>query len=829
MTSPSPSETHQAMGADSPTAIPSARLDTFPTSYAQQRLWLLEQVLTTGAVYNASHTLRLKGVLEVSALERALAEVVQRHESLRTHFALVDGAPMQVVTSRLSVRLAAEEVAGEAQAFVMAQAEAQRGFDLARGPLWRARLLRLSADEHWLQLTLHHIVTDGWSTQVLMRELSQLYAAYRAGEASPLAPLPVQYADYAVWQRQWLEGAVLARQLAYWREALAELPVLELPTDRRRPVVSSYRGGRVAFVLPAALTSALKALGRREGATLFMTLLAAYQVLLSRYSGQDDVAVGVASAGRSRPEVEGLIGFFVNMLVLRGDLSGAPSFSVYLARVRERALAAYAHQDIPFEKLVEELAPKRDLSRNPLFQVSLVLHNMPASEWALPGLTVARVEGVSSERAKFDLTLSLGERAGELHGAFEYAEDLFDAATIERMARHWRVLLEAVVVTPEVSIARLPLLEAAERAQLLAQAMGPAVPLPTRCVHELFAAQAQRTPQALAVVQGGRQLTYGELDARANQLAQHLRTLGVGPDVLVALCAERSLELVVGMLGILKAGGAYVPLDPGYPAERLALMLEDTQAPVLLTQAALLGQLPRFGGEVICLERDAARWATRPCLPPPGSSAPGDLAYVIYTSGSTGTPKGVMIEHRSLANHMQWMQRRFPLAPDDRVLQKTPASFDAAVWEFHAPLLAGATLVLAEPGAHRVPAEIVSALREHRITILQLVPSMLAALLDRPGLTDCPSLRRLYVGGEALPRDVVQRFRAQCPAQLINLYGPTEVTIDSTFAVCDDDQPSTVVAIGRPIDNVNAYVLDKAGELVPYGTPGELHLSGADP
>ena len=503
------------------------------------------------------------------------------------------------------------------QARTQAQADAlvlaRQGFALTQPPLLRMALYRVAETTHLLVVVIHHIVTDGWSMAVLCRELGALYA----GHGASLPVLPVQYPDYALWQRERLQGAVLERQLAYWRTQLADLTTLELPTDHPRPPVQSHRGACHPLALSAGLTAALKQLSQRERVTLYMTLLAAFQVLLARYSGQDDIAIGSPIAGRSQRELEGLIGFFVNTLVLRSDLSGNPRFRDLLARVRETALDAYAHQELPFEKLVEELSPERDMSRNPLIQVMFALQNVPHAELTLPGLETTRLD-LDTTTAKFDLTLSLTEQPEGLSGVIEYATDLFDATTIARLAGHFTTLLEGIVADPETPIAELPLLTAAEREQLLVQWNDTAVDYPRdRCIHQLFEQQAARTPDATAVVFEDTRLSYAELNARANQLAHHLITLGVGPDVLVGLCLERSLDLVVGLLGILKAGGAYVPLDPGYPATRLAFMLEDTQAPVLLTQHKLLGQLPPYAGHVLCLDRDPSLLAAQPDTDPP--------------------------------------------------------------------------------------------------------------------------------------------------------------------------------------------------------------------
>jgi hypothetical protein len=552
-------------------------------SFGQQRLWMVDQLLSDKSAYNDPRAVRLTGPLDVRALEAALCEIVRRHDVLRTSFALVDGELRQVVAPASAQVLQVEDLSGlaanerEACARRLAKAEAALPFDLARGPLIRIRVLRLAVEEHWLLVTQHHVITDRWSAAVFARELSRLYVAFSRGEDSPLRELPVQYADYADWQRELLAGEKLEGLLSYWATALAELPVLDLPTDRPRPPVASFEGERVEFKIAQELAQGLKALGHRQKATLFMTLLAAFHVLLHRLTGQEDIAVGVPIAGRNRLELEELIGFFVNSLVLRGDLRGDPSFRAYLARVRSVALDAYAHAELPFEKLVERLAPSRDLSSNPLFGVAFQLANTPPIELELMGLVAQRVEGVSPETAKFDLMLAMNETADGLLARWEYSTDLFDAATIERMAGHFETLLGGIVADAEQCIGQLPLLNAAERRRLLVQWNDTAIDYPRdRCIHQLFEAQVARTPGAVAVVFEDEALTYAELNARANQLARHLIALGAGAETLVGICMERSLEMVVGLLGILKAGGAYVPLDPTYPQQRLAFMLEDT-------------------------------------------------------------------------------------------------------------------------------------------------------------------------------------------------------------------------------------------------------------
>jgi len=808
----------------------------FPVSFAQQRLWLLDRLLPMGSVYSVSKLYRLSGELKVEALRGALDDLLERHESLRTRFEFEESGPVQLVAAHQRMELQVDDLEAlelserEVEARRRVQAEVQAPFDLGRGPLIRGRLLRLSEREHWLLLALHHIITDGWSSGVLARELSELYGVRLRGESASLPALPVQYADYAVWQREWLQGEVLERQLAYWKPALAELPVLELPTDRPRPAVASFRGGRTSFVIDAELTRRLKELGRSERATLFMTLLAAFQVLLYRYSGQEDIAVGAPIAGRVRPELAGLIGFFVNTLVLRGDLSGDPSFGEYLGRVRDRALEAYAHQDLPFEKLVEELKPKRDLSRNPLFQVALAMQNTPPGELRLEGLEVEVLTDreLAIESAKFDLQFSLSEAKGELHTRVEYALDLFDASTIERMVGHWRVLLEAIATDPAQSISRLPLLTPAERQQLTAGSdTTVADEARSLCAHELFERQVVRTPHAVAAVMGDRSLSYAELNARANRLAHYLRTLGVGPETLVGVCVERSLDLMMGLLAIWKAGGVYVPLDPGYPGKRLQFMLKDTEAAVLLTSEGLLSRIPDGARERLCLDSEAWKYATQPAENPAPRARLSSLAYVIYTSGSTGTPKGAMIEHASLVNHAAAMLRHFALRDGDCVLQASPLGFDQSVWQMLVPLAAGARVALLDAEAHRSAGDVIEAVLRYRVTILRIVPTMVAALARETSFARCAMLRLVISAGDVLEARVAAEFAQRSDALLVNAYGPTETTLVSTFWTCEKSDGAIRIPIGVPIDNVTTYVLDRHDQLVPIGVQGELCIGGA--
>jgi amino acid adenylation domain-containing protein len=812
----------EGLRAPVPPVVPVPREGGLPLSFAQERLWFLDQLQPGSAAYNVPAAVRLTGNLDVVLLIASAREVVRRHESLRTTFEDRGGEPVQVIAPELALAVPLVDLgalpaeAREAEARRLASAEARRPFDLQTGPLVRVSLLRLGEREHAALVVFHHIVSDGWSMGVFLSELAGLY------RGSPLPPLPVQYADFAHWQRRWLAGEVLEAELASWRERLAGAPrTLELPTDRPRPAVPALRGRQLAVAVPPELTEALVRLGRREGVTPFMTLLALFQTLLGRLAGSGEVPVGTPIAGRNRREIEGLIGFFVNTLVLSTDLSGGPDVRELLRRAREVSLHGYAHQDLPFERLVEELQPERDFSRNPLFQVMFALQNAPFTALDLPALRLEPIEAESGT-AKFDLTLSLREQGGGLRGVLEYGTALFDAATPERWWRSFLVLLAAAVEDPERRVASLPLLDARERQQLLVEWNdGGVATWGDRVLPELLAAQAARTPDAVALVCGDERVSYAELERSAVRLAHALRRLGVGPEDIVALHLERGLELITAMLATLKAGGAYLPLDPALPAERRKFLLEDSKARVVLTRdpAAV-----NASGPVLSLEPG---WEDR--LPEPEGLLPSGLlpahpAYVIYTSGSTGQPKGVVIPHSALVNHMLWMQESLPLTPEDRVLQKTPAHFDASVWEIWAPLLAGARLVLARPDGHRDPDYLVVALREHGITVLQVVPTLLRALLEQEGLDQCRTLRRLCAGGEALTADLRDGFFALgLDAELVNFYGPTEVTIDSVWTRVGREG---AVPIGRPVANTRVWLLDAWGEPVPTGVAGHLHLGG---
>ncbi|MGH8366981.1 MAG: amino acid adenylation domain-containing protein, partial [Pseudomonas sp.] len=805
-------------------------------SYAQQRMWFLWQLDPASGAYNLPGAVRLKGALSLPAIEQAFASLVARHETLRTVFQrqaddrlLQVAAQSPLVVEQLDFSALAP---AEREQAVMQAATLQSllPFDLANGPLLRVQLLKLAEQEHVLLLTLHHIVSDGWSMNVLIDEFIRCYDAHERHELPPLAPLPIQYSDYALWQRRWLEAGEQARQLEYWQARLGdEHPVLELPIDHPRPAMPSYQGTRHDFAIDPALAAQLRSCAQKHNVTLFMLLLGAFNVLLHRYTGQGDIRVGVPIANRNRSEVEGLIGFFVNTQVLRTELTGQTRVDELLQGIKEHALGAQAHQELPFERLVEALKVERSLSHTPLFQV-MYNHQPQVADIAAvntaSGLELSLVQW-QGRTTQFDLSLDTYEKSGTLHAALTYANDLFDAATIERMARHWLSLLQAMVADGSQRIGELPMLAAAEQHVLVHDWNQTAEAYPTeRGIHHLIEDQVQRTPHAVALVFGATQLTYAQLDARANQLAHALREQGVGPDVLVGICIERSIEMVVGLLAILKAGGAYVPLDPEYPRERLAYMIEDSGIGLLLSQQSLLSTLPVDGIHVIALDQ-AQGWLDDYGREPLAVNVHAlNLAYVIYTSGSTGKPKGAGNSHRALVNRLCWMQQAYGLDASDAVLQKTPFSFDVSVWEFFWPLMSGARLVVAAPGEHREPARLIETIGEHAITTLHFVPSMLQAFIHEPGVQACASLKRIVCSGEALALDAQLQVFAKLPgAGLYNLYGPTEAAIDVTHWTCIDEGADSV-PIGRPIANLGTYILDAQLNPVPAGVSGELYLGG---
>ncbi|QLE43120.1 amino acid adenylation domain-containing protein [Nostoc sp. C052] len=800
--------------------------ESAPLSFAQQRVWFLQQLQPDSRAYIVSNAQRLKGNLNTSVLQQSLDAIAIHHEALRTNFITsLDGSPIQVIRTPQSVELKVIKVTQEQVEYFLKQ-EAQRPFNLETDLMLRATLLQIDEQEHILLLVMHHIASDGWSIGILWQQLAAVYQAFLSGKPSPLAKLPIQYADFAVWQHQWLSGEILSDQINYWKTQLAGAKtVLELPTDRPRPPIQTYQGAVQSLIIPQSLSAALKELSRREGVTLFMTLLAAFGTTLHRYTGQEDILIGSPIAGRNQVETEGLIGFFVNTLAIRTNLSGNPSFRQLLSQVREVTLGAYSHQHLPFEKLVEALQPERNLSHSPLFQVMFAFHNTPRELWELPGLNITPLE-VHSGAAKFELTLDLEETSEGIKGGIEYNTDLFDATTIARMVGHFQTLLEGIVANTEQHIANLPLLTAAERHQLLVEWNDTQTDYDlSECLHQLFAAQVEKTPDAIAVKFADKHLTYSELNSRANQLAHYLQTCGVQPNVLVAICVERSLEMVVGLLGILKAGGAYVPLDPEYPQERLAYMLGDCQPAVLLTQRDLVDRLPT-SSQKVCLDSDWETISQQSNCNPNSSVQPLDIAYVIYTSGSTGKPKGAMNTHRGICNRLVWMQDAYKLTESDRVLQKTPFSFDVSVWEFFWPLLTGARLVMAKPGGQRDATYLINTIAQEEITTLHFVPSMLQIFLETKGLEGCKSLKRVFCSGEALPVDLQERFFEPMGCELHNLYGPTEAAIDVTFWQCQRESNLKSVPIGRAIANTQLYILDSHLQPVPLGAIGELYIGG---
>jgi amino acid adenylation domain-containing protein len=796
-------------------------------------LWFLHQLEPDSPAYNQPKALRLSGALRIDLVQRALTALVDRHEVLRTTFTAVDGSPVQVVRATRPVELPLSDLSGvpiaerEAELQRRILAISRRPFDLARDPMLRAALLRLDAEEHLLLLVTHHIASDAWSKTVLYQDLAAFYEALAAGKPAVLPALPIQYADFACWQRQRLQGEALQSQLAYWKQQLRDAPpLLELPRDRPRPAVQGDRGAREPVTLSAALSQALGALSQREGTTLFMTLLAGFYALLHRYTGQDDLVIGSPVAGRSRVETERLIGFFLNTLVLRLRVAGNPSFRELLQNVRRVTLEAYTHQGLPFEMLVDEMQPERHRSRSPLHQVIFTLRNTPTALPEISGLKIREVD-IDGRTAKYDLALLLMEEAGRLQGWLEYNTDLFEVATIRRLLGHYQTLLEGIVADPDRRLANLPLLTDAERQQLLIDWNRTKADYPKEaCIHHLLEAQVECTPEAVAVVFAEQQLNYRELNTRANQLAHYLRGLGVGPETRVGLCLERSVEMVVGLLGILKAGAAYVPLDPHSPKERLAFLLGDSQAAVLLTQQRLLANLPTPQTPVVCLDTGWDLVSRHSAANPLADVSAQNLAYVIYTSGSTGTPKGVLVSHANLVHSTaaRWIYYRDPV----RSFLLLPSfAFDCSVAGIFWTLTQGGVLVLPASASSVDVPQLCSLIRAHRISHVLTIPSLYAAMLQEGRTEALPSLRTVIVAGESCPLGLVEEHRRRLGhASLFNEYGPTEGTVWSTVYHCDSHSPETSVPIGRPIANVEIYLLDEHLQPVPVGVPAELYIGG---
>ncbi|MCK5056392.1 MAG: amino acid adenylation domain-containing protein, partial [Candidatus Aminicenantes bacterium] len=813
---------------------PVKRGETIPLSFAQQRLWFLDQFEPDTASYNIYHALRLSGHLNLEVLNSTFNEIVHRHEALRTVFTSKDGIPSQVVLKAVRFVLPVvdleqlPEAEGKDTAEQLAIEEANSPFDLSRGPLFRATLLHLGETNHILLLTIHHIVSDGWSLGVLVSEMKDLYTAFYTGQPSPLPDLPVQYVDFSTWQRQWLSGDVLESQLSYWREQLGgDLPALELPSDYPRPASQTFPGKTRDFDFPADLTRDLNELARREGCTLFMVLLSVFKVLLNRYTGQTDITVGTPIANRNRTEIESLIGFFVNTLVLRSDLSENPTFQELLSRVREVSLAAYAHQDVPFEMLVDILAPERDMSHSPLFQVLFALQNVPIESLELPGLKLEFLD-LGRRTSKFDLSVYLFEDEDRLFGQVEYNTDLFSEHTIERFIGHYRVLLESAAADAKQPLSELALLTAEEREQILVKWNDTAAEYPHEaCIHDLFAARVDEAPGRVAVVCGEDHLTFSELDARANQLAHHLRRSGVKEETLVGVCMERSLGLPAALLGIFKAGGYYVPMDPTYPRERLAMMLEDISsfmpgnAPMLLSMRHFSDLFPGYSGDMILLDKEDSTIAALPRSAPQSLSCADHLAYTIFTSGSTGRPKGVQIHHRGMVNFLNSMRKTPGLNNNDILLSVTTLSFDISVLELFLPLTTGACVVLIDSETAADGAGLLKQMYRSCASVIQATPATYR-LLTAAGWSHSEGLRVLC-GGEELPSDLAAGLLSR-GVNLWNMYGPTETTIwSSVFKV---NPGFAVVSIGSPIDNTRMYILDRYLNPVPVGVPGELYIGG---
>jgi len=808
--------------------------EKIPLSFAEERLWLLDRLDPGTSLYNIPFGLTLKGRLDVAVLQHSLGEILRRHEILRTRFESENGRPLQIIGPAVPVEMpvddlsALPEAARKDQLQGVCHTESRRPFDLQKDLLFRARLFRLGPAEHFLFLNLHHIAADGWSVGILLRELTVLYQESITARPSSLPQLTIQYADFAVWQRERLQGEALARQVDYWKKQLDGAPALvELPGDKLRPPKPTYGGAEVALDLPRALVEKLNAFARQENTTLFNTMLAAYYVLLQRYTGLDDLPVGTPIAGRNWAEIEGLIGFFVNTLVLRGDLSGDPSFRELLKRTHELALGAYSHQDVPFELLVKELRPKRNLSYSPLFQVMFLLLDLQYEATKMGGLEVT-TKFFENGTSKFDLTFAVRKTGKDLQMVAEYNTDLFLPETILQMLRQYQTLLEGIVENPARRLSELPLLTPDDLHHILVEWNATPDGEPQKsCVHELFQARAEASPEAVALVFEKQQLTYHELNEQANQLAHHLQKLGVGPDSLVAIYAERSLAMVIGLLAILKAGGAYVPMDAQYPRERLAFMLEDTRASVIVTQKALAADLPPTAAKVICIDSDWETISNAPKTNPANAVQPQHLAYIIYTSGSTGRPKGVQITHRGLTHSNQARQTYYDRSPESFLLLSSHA-FDSSVAGIFWTLSQGGRLVLPSPGQERDPAELVRIIAQHRISHLLCLPTLYELLLlaadDSKSLG---SLQVVIVAGEPCPTELTSQHRRKAAsARLYNEYGPTENTVWATVFEIRETFSGRVVPIGRPIPDVTCYVLDPHLQPVPVGVPGELYLGG---
>jgi amino acid adenylation domain-containing protein len=810
--------------------------EAIPLSSAQERLWFVEQLDPGNVSFNIPALLRLEGLLDVAALQNGLNEVVRRHEILRTTFEPQAGQPVQVIHAPAPVPLPLDDLSSlpaasrEAEVMRIAAADATQPFELASGPLFRMRLVRLARERHVLILTVHHIVFDEWSVALFVRELIAYYIAATAGRQPSLPDLPIQYGDFAVWQRAWLKGSERQRLLDYWRQHLADAPrLLEMPTDRPRKAVQTFAGADAFVSFPHPTVDALKTLARTEDATLFMLLLAAWQLLLHRYTDQDQIVVCSGVASRDRRETELLIGCLTNIVVMRGDLTGNPGFRAVLRQARDVALGAFAHQALPFEELVHALHPDRDLSHPPFSQSMIVLLNAPTESLNVQGLRLTPIP-LRTTTSQYDLLFHFWEDEQGLTGRLRYSTDLFDAATIERLLGHFKVLIEGILSDPEQRVDDLPMLTASERNQVLVTWNDTRTPFPhDACLHELMEARADEAPDHPAIVAGDEIVTYGELERRANRLAARLRQQGVSPGAAVAIAVRRSIDSVVGLLAILKAGAGYLPLDPSYPRERLEFMLGDVQPPLVLTQSALLPHLPPLGERALCIDSERADGTDVGRLP--RLAAPHDLAYMIYTSGSTGNPKAVMVDHRGRVNNFTDFNRRFDIGPNDRVLALSALGFDMSAYDVFGTLAAGATIALPDAADEREPAQWAELMRRHGVTIWHSVPALLRMLVDRVSRDAdgmLPALRLALLGGDWIPLSLPERLRSVAPnVRVITMGGATEVSMDSTIYEVDHIDPNwNSIPYGRPMANQTAYVVDRGGQPAPIGVPGELLLGG---
>jgi len=793
-----------------------------PLSFAQQRLWFIETLEPGNVAYNLPFGLWFTGHMDIKALEYSLNQVVCRHEALRTRFSVCNGEPVQTIQNSAPVSVKVVDLRHTPQADreqkieLLLHDEAERPFNLEEGPLLRMQLI-LAGEAYVLLGNMHHIISDGWSIGIMLREISQCYVDALQGVVTAQPALPIQYADFAVWQHEWLRSGMFDRQLEYWKKQLAAVPVLDFPTDHVRPAVRSHKGGRAVFRFPDTLRAQVRALCRKEKTTLFMALMAVFQVLLSKYTGESDVPVGTAIANRSRKEVRGLIGLLANTLIMRTDLSGNPTFREVLQRVQSTALDAYRNQDVPFDKLVQELQPPRDLSRTPLFQAMLLLQSVEQT-MNMPGLHLEKFTPISPG-AKCDLTLQILESADEIRGELSYSSELFEAQKAERIIRHFQHLLELAGKNPDCRIEEFSLLTETEREELLYHRNQTRSDYPQQTVVEIFERQVALTPGAIAVEHDGQKISYSNLNREANRLAHYLKKLGAGPETLVGICLERGLDMVVGLLAILKAGAAYVPLDPGYPQERLRYMVEDSTPAVLLTHEGLdhpwhfyRGRLVRIDKERAQVDREEENNLKRPC-------SLDNLCYVIYTSGSTGRPKGVQIPHRALSNFLYAMQRRPGIGPEDVLLAETPLSFDIAGLEIYLPLSVGARLRILSRKAGQFGEQFARELA-NGITIVQATPASWQIALEI-GYTGDRRLKMLC-GGEALSVDLAKKLISRS-GSLWNMYGPTETTI---WSLVEELKSADAISLGKPILNTSVYVLDRHLQLVPEGVPGELYIGG---